>query len=316
MTFVAIALWAALAYTAVSSFRARRGPDAALAGRALALCGVAAIVIAAYLITPYTATGSKPGIPDGAWVNARYVIPAILAAALAATWALRRAGRWRWVAEAVLALAVLDAVRRATDLPGGVVGAPALAFAVLAVGAVYAAVRWAPAIWDYALRHGVRAAVAVAAALFAGFVAGSALEQRFEVKRFEGLSEPYQVVNREAFEDQEIGLIGEGWGAYPLFGPRFENDVRFVGDRVEEMLRGYEDRREFAADVREHDYDLVLVQEIATFDKSIPLRDEKRLRALGYEEIASGPSIVGSAPTRLYAREDSALAGSAEGDGQ
>ena len=308
LTFIAIALWAALAYTAASAFRARRGPERALAGRALALCGVATLVVVSYLITPYTATGSAPDVPDGAWVNARYVVPALLAAALAATWAFRRAGRGRWIAEALVALAVLDAVRRAFDLPGGYAGRPAALVAIFAVALAFAAVRWAPAVLSWARRHRGLALAAAAGAALVALVAGSALEQRFETKRFEGLSDPYQVVNDEAPTGQNIGLVGEGWGAYPLFGPRLGNDVRFVGRREQEMLRGYEDRGEFAADVREHDYDLVLVQEIATFDKSIPLRDEERLRDLGYVEIAAGPSIVNSAPARLYAPEDSPLA--------
>lgn len=308
LTFVAIALWAALAFTAVSAFRARRGPERALAGRSLALCAVAAMVIAAYLITPYTATGSDPGVPNGAWVNARYVVPALLAAALAATWAFARAGRGRWVAEVLLAAAVLDAVRRATDLPGGHAGLPAVAVAIVAVGLAFAAVRWAPAGLALAKRRPGLAAAAGAAAALLALIAGAALEQRFETKRFEGLGEPYRVVDDLAPSGQRIGLVGEGWGAYPLFGPRLGNDVRFVGRREDEMLRGYERRGEFAADVREHDYDLVLVQEIATFDSSIPLRDERRLRDLGYTEIAAGSSIVNSAPARLYARPGSPLA--------
>ena len=142
-------------------------------------------------------------------------MPALLAAALAATWAFRRAGRGRWIAEVVVALAVLDAVRRAFELPGGYAGRPAAVIAILAVAVAFAAVRWAPTGLAWARRHRGLAVAAAAGAAFVALLAGAAFEQRFETKRFEGLSDPYQCGEQRRVRGSDDRPRRRGLGGLP-----------------------------------------------------------------------------------------------------
>ncbi len=308
MTWVAIGLWGLVVATVVLGVRLLRGPQRPLAGRALALAATVALIVGAYVITPYSATGPEPGVPTGAWVNARYVVPALLAAAVAAAWTISRAGRLRAVLEVLLAIAVLDAVRRGADLPDGTVGAPSVVIGIAIVCLALVARRWGGALLGLGRRRPIAAAAVVTLALVAVVVGGAALENRYAERRYAGLSEPYRLVEETAPSGRRIGIVGEGWGAYPLFGPRLGNDVGFVGEREDEMLRGYTSREEFTAAVRDRDYELVLVQEIATLGADLWRRPEYWLQQLGYRRVAEGESLVFGSQIRLYARPGSAAA--------
>ena len=313
MGFVALALWAGVAAAAVAAVRAwRRGTDG-FAPRVVALAAVAALIGLAYIVTPYTAAGPEND-PSGAAVNARYVIPALVAAAPALAWLLGRLrGRVLLAAQAVLALAVLDGLLRAADQPGGEVGrGSVLAAAVM----VAAAIALGPRLRPLADRvRGSRKALVASAAVaaLALLVAGAAIESGFSAKRYVGLNPVVDLVNTQAPAGQRVGLVGEGWVSYPLFGPRLENEVRPVGQRIDGMLRAYPDRESFSRDVRQEGYDLVLVTEIDTLDPERPLRQERWLERLPYVEVAAGSHPI--APTvgvRLYAPKDSDLAEGAE----
>jgi hypothetical protein len=208
------------------------------------------------------------------------------------------------VLEVLLAIATLDAVRRGADV-AGTVGAIPVVVGVAIAGLAFAANRWAPGALALGRRRPTAALAAATAAAVAAVVAGAALENRFAERRYTALSEPYRLLDEAAPSGERIGIVGEGWGVYPLFGPRLGNDVAFVGEREDEMLRGYETRGEFADAVRDRGYDFVMVQEIATFDADLWRRPEYWLQRLGYRRVAEGSSLVFGSPIRLYARPGS-----------
>ena len=250
------------------------------------------------MITPYTAVGPE-GAPTDAWVNARYVVPALLAAAPAIAWALGRLGGVGTLLQALLALAILDAIRRALDLPDGDAG-----LAAFVAAAVVLAVAWG--LWTRrellaAAGVGARAAVAagVAALLAVGLVAFS---DRYFDDRYHGTGEPIAIVE-DAPDGTTVGLLGEGWGIQPLFGERLENDVSYIGPRVDGMLRAYPTGEDLSAAVEGGDYDLIYVQDIDSLDDRRPERQAQVLRDLGWQRIATGtnPSFGPTVTTQLYA---------------
>jgi hypothetical protein len=93
-----------------------------------------------------------------------------------------------------------------------------------------------------------------------------------------------------------------------LFGPELENEVEYIGHRLEGMLKGFTDRLQFAAAIERGAYDLVLVQELGTLDPALPRRQEAWLQRLEFEPIVSGTNPAVGAPMRLYAAPGSLFA--------
>src|SRR5205807_5377026 len=78
-----------------------------------AILSAAAILIGiAYLFTPYSAQLDVNGLPTFAWVDVRYVVPALMLGASCAAWLTDRSGRFRSVLLFVAILAVLEAGHR------------------------------------------------------------------------------------------------------------------------------------------------------------------------------------------------------------
>ena len=185
------------------------------------LAGAAAVAMLAYLVTPTTAFGEE-GRPSGIFfsANLRYVVPAV-ALALALVPAARLPEvlqRWTPVAlAALLAVAQFDgglfpAWPDDHRLAGVLIGVATMAGIVAArrVGA-------APV--------GLAALVAVAA------VGWPAVDGYID-DRYRELERPAVPAYRWAAETTgaRIGLAGF-FQQYPLFGPRLDNHVRYVGHR-------------------------------------------------------------------------------------
>ena len=128
LSFTAVALWAGIASAALLALR--RGEE--LAGRILALAAIAAAIGLVYVATPYTGAGEDA---REAYTNSRYVVPALLCAAPALAWLLARSATLTAVGAGLLGLAVLDALRRATELPLGDLSAGALLAGIALVAA-------------------------------------------------------------------------------------------------------------------------------------------------------------------------------------
>jgi len=309
MGLVAIALWVGIAAAGIAGLRRLRATRDALGGRAFALACCAALIGLAYIVTPYTAAGLEND-PSGAAVNARYVIPALVAGAPACAWLLTQiGGRARIALEALVGLLVLDGLLRASGQPGGEVGrGSVLAAAVIVAAGILLWPRFR-ALWPRITATPRRVVLVAAVTAFTLLVAGAVVESGFSSKRYVGLNPTIDFINTRAPAGNSIGLVGEGWVSYPMYGPRLENEVEPVATRVDEMLRAYSDRREFTEAVSQADYDLILVTEIDTLDPQRPLEQERWLRDLPYVEVAEGGHpIAPSVGVRLYAREGSELA--------
>ena len=298
MSWVAVLLWlclplaGALAWGRRGARRRRDRVPAVLWG-----LGCAAAIGLVYLFIPYTALGA-PGNPYLAAVNARYVVPALLIGAAVGAWVAGRLGRLRPLLEALALLALGDALVRNLDVPLGALAAGALMLAglMLTGWGARALIR----------RHGLRwsgPAAAGATACAAGLLlAGLAVqEERFADTRYEGEAAPARWISAHAPSGKRIGVLGEGFVVQPMFGPRLENEVEYVGPVVDGMLRTYGSRGELAGALEEGDYDLVLLQDSGLIEPGLPQRQERWLRELGYRLVASGrESAAFGQPVRLY----------------
>jgi hypothetical protein len=210
----------------------------------------------AYAVTPYSALGLE-GVPIATGSNARYAVPALLLAAPAAAWLVSRAGAARPWLEALLVLATLDALRRGVGSPAG---DDAAAVALLAAAAIAAA--WlarAPG----AAR--VRRVLIVAVVLGGVAVTGLyAVQTRALDDRYADAPPAVAAALERADAGSKIGVAG-AWPVttlspiLPLFGPRLDNDVDYVGELRDHLLVPYRSRRAFATAVEGAGYDLLLV---------------------------------------------------------
>ena len=229
---------------------ARPGPLRAIAVRTRVTRPVAVVFAATvvlfglYLITPYSAFGPE-GRPVLAQASTRYGLPAVLGAAVLTAWL---AGRVRHgVVEVLLALVVADGLRRGYELP-----LPKVALGLAVAAALGAAVRWWPA-----GRPGV--AVAAAALALGGVAVAVVADRRADTQGY-GQFDPVLAALPEG--GARIGLAGE-WSPdqvappLPAFGPRFGNEVAYVGEFVDGMLRPFKDAARFER--RACGFDLVVV---------------------------------------------------------
>lgn len=291
MGLASVALWGLLAFAGLRAFRhlglhlRERAGWPRGHGRPFAMAVAALLIVIAYAFTPYTASGVKDAPTEG-WVNARYVIPALIVGAPAIAWSLTRIGRARLAVEAFLLLAIAESVLRSLALPLGAVSRAWLLLvgaALLAAGALVAR--------GGRPRVGRRLAVAGAAgALLAAVALGAALERRYAERRYAGLNEPIDLVNSGRVpEGARIGIVGDGFGNYPLFGPRLRNEVQYVGPRERGMLTSYREGPAFRAAVERGGFDYIVVQNIDTVDEGLPEWQEHWLEEAGWRLVAKGP---------------------------
>jgi hypothetical protein len=273
---------AALAVRRLLARNERTGRDVATVA---ALAGAALAIGIAYVFTPYTAQ-TENGVPVKAWVNVRYATPMLLLAVPLAALLTQRAGRWlRPALLALAALFALDAMRRSflgdfadVSLPRFLAGAVAL---VLAAAFVH-------------VRPRRDVAVAAVLGLVLAIVAGYELQQRFLGDRYDSLDPTIAWVNENAPADARIGFAGvwtspEWDPLLAMFGPRFRNEVEYIGPVRRGILNEYSNRLEFEDAVNDGEFDLVVVQERP---KNGPSPEETWLRELGFVTAASSPALV------------------------
>lgn len=113
MGWAAVVLWGALPVAVVVAWLRRDEASGRTAPAVpVAMCVViAAAVGAVYLFIPYTAYGPE-GAPFLAYVNARYVVPALMVAAALGAWATGRLPRAGLALQGLALLALFDALRR------------------------------------------------------------------------------------------------------------------------------------------------------------------------------------------------------------
>jgi hypothetical protein len=257
-----------LAGAGIAALERVRGRAGGPTGLVLAGTVCSALMIAVYTITPYTAGGAR-GQPFLVGADARYVVPALLVAAPIGAWA---AGRVRWGLGAFTGLGLLAVVNGVQLTSEGARSSAYLSGRDWATGvvgvALLAAVAWAfPRVREH-LRASSRARLAaVATAAVAGVVAvgtGHAMQQRFNDDRYLGADPTLDWIAHNAPSGRRIGLAGL-WSEQgispvtPAFGPRFGNDVAYVGKLVEDTLNRYPSRATFAHAVERGDFDYLIV---------------------------------------------------------
>lgn len=250
-------------------------------GPVLAVLAAAAVLALLYAATPYSAFGPE-GRPILAGASARYGLPALLGAAALSAWAAGRLpGRARTAAELVLALAVLDGLRRGfVDLSL----AKALGGTLAVAGAVLAARRLRP--------HPRALAAATAAALLLGLVAVDATRRRANDTGFGRFDPALAWIEANAASGREIGLAGV-WSTEAVspvlaaFGPRLGNEVAYLGAFREGMLRELEDPGDFRRALA--GLDLLVVGRGAPPAQAV--REEAWARAAGWEPVAASPRL-------------------------
>jgi hypothetical protein len=302
LSFTAIGLWASTVIGAVVGWRRRRGAGRGQAGRLLALSSVAIVIALVYLGTPYTAAGPE-GVPFEAFVNSRYVVPGLIAAAPVLAWLIAGAGALKRPLQIVLGLALLDSLRRNIDLPGGEVAVGSLLLAAVLLvlaAAAFMVIRDGAAGLPAGRRRALAVAGAAAGLAIVGIAVGAAQQHRFESGRYAGVGPVVDYVNEQYPAAPRIGIVGDGFYNYPLFGPRLDNRVEYVGHRVREMLQPFEDRRAFTRALKRGNYDAIAWISVDTINPGLPERQAKWLRRAGFRLIERGTDRLLNSDAALY----------------
>jgi len=286
--------WLAAVVAAIGAWRRRdaTGRAGVLAAGAVAV----ALLAGVYAVTPFTAFGlvDRP-VLIGA--NARYLLPALMVAAVLGAAVVPRLDRLRVPFEALALLAALDGVRRAFSEPAGqvlVVGLGAVAAGLVAFGLLRARAR-SPRYWQGAAT-GAAALVALAAVAL-----GHDRQREFNEGRYESIEATTDWISRNAPEGRRVALAGV-WGVdtispvLPAFGPRLGNHVEYLGPTVDGQLREYESRERWAGGVRRGRFDLVLVGR-GGYGEGCPVPgsdtdDDAWARAEGFRPVASSAHLT------------------------
>jgi hypothetical protein len=247
-----------------SSARLRRRPRRSRDNRLLFLAASAVVLAVIYVLTPYTAFGLK-GRPVLAWVNVRYLIPALVLAVPATAAVVGRVGRQlRHVLELAALAATLQGLRQAYDLLATGHTALAAGVAVVLTASVAAWLWRAGAVRAPALTRSPATTTAVAlASAVALLTAGYAVQRRLNRDRYGSADPAYAWIDSHG-AGHKIGLAGS-WDfngispAWPMFGARIGNQVAFVGRLYRGQLTQYRRRSRWLQAVRQGRYDLVLI---------------------------------------------------------
>ena len=253
-------------------------PVAAVLAATLLLAG-------AYLLTPYSAFGPE-GRPLLAGASTRYGLPALLGAAVLTAWAAGRAGRLRLGVEALLALAVLDGLRRGFDLPAGKIAGGMIAAAGIAVAGVLLAER-------------VRASRALAAAvvtslLLGGLVASDAVRRRANQQGYGQFDPAIAWIEHNAPTGQAhrgSRACGHPTASRRSCRPSGRDsaiEVAVAGEFREHFLRPLTQRRAFTA--RLAGFDLLVVGRGAP--PRPQAREEQWARAAGWRPIVASERLA------------------------
>ena len=297
MGWACVVLWAMLVPAAGAAWarlrRSRNEPQL----RAIAWCAlVAAGIGLAYMLTPYTAQGEL-GNPVLAAANSRYVVPALVICAALAAWVTGVAGRGRAAIELLGLVVLVDALRRNPNVSAAALAA-GVAVLIACAGALVLARRAMSGTARPRRTLQGAAVTAAAVVVVAGLYAQS---QRFHDGRYAEAASTDRWVLTHARSGHRVGVAGDGFVVHPMFGPRFGNEVEYVGHTVDGMLRPYERRAGFARALKQGRYDLVLLQDFGYVDPRLPRRQEGWLRDLGFDEVERDRQlVVGPQGVRLY----------------
>ncbi|HEX8646059.1 MAG TPA: hypothetical protein VF715_04110 [Thermoleophilaceae bacterium] len=270
-----VVLLAGITLTAVlGAWRAR--------GRATYMALTAVLLVLAYLVTPQTAFGPE-GAPVFGGVNARYATPALLLGAAAIAAGLARVDRRLWIpAQLLVVVAVVDGARSPLDvyLPK-FLGAAALVAAAAFV------------LWRVRPSRRTLAVGAVTVLVLAA-VAGFAQQKRFDDEGFTGDDPAIDWILSNTGEPHRIGMTGS-WpvDAPPssaLFGPRFENHVRYVGREDRGLMRHHATYADWRRAVRNADLDLLLVGRVP--QPFSPSPEAAWAARAGFPAVATSPRFA------------------------
>ncbi|MDQ2648677.1 MAG: phospholipid carrier-dependent glycosyltransferase [Actinomycetota bacterium] len=234
---VLLLLGAAVVAAVVLAVRRRTDRGTGLVG----LAGVAVLGLS-YMATPYSAVG-LPGDPFIAAANVRYGVPALLCAVGLAGWVTSRLpSRAVLVVEVAALLAFVDALQVGTVLTGRQLVVVLVVAVPLALAAVMAG-GWLDRVTalPIAVRAGAVALLAVLAVVGIG-----RYEDHYNSSRFAGLDPALDWLEQQTEDGATIGIAG-AWTdqgvapIYPAFGDRLQNDVTFIGRRVDGLLAHHPD---------------------------------------------------------------------------
>jgi hypothetical protein len=273
-----------------------RRPQAPLRGFLIAATACAALIAAAYAVTPYTAGGPE-GSPVLVGADSRYVVPALVVASAIAAWA---AGTVSWGPIAFCGLglvAIVDGVGWAArgELSPASIEVKQWVFAVFA-GAVLVAV--GRVLWrerERLLGPWRRPAMGVALVLVAVAVAaGYEIQDRFNSGRYHDADPTIDFLLADGDGGQRVGLAGL-WDdsglapPLPAFGTRFGNEVDYVGPLEREFLGRYESPEEFEAALERGDFDYLVVGRGRPGEPASP--EGRWAQAAGFELVARSPRL-------------------------
>ncbi len=224
----------------------------------VALLGAGAVALAVvYVVTPYTAQGYR-NVPLLIAANTRYGMPALILAAPLLAWSVQRIGAWGLLVEAALLVEIALNLHRYLPVGGARIVGAALIVAILA--ATVASAR-RPRLFRIATAS---AALALAGVLaLAGALALVYHDQRVLARRPYTPQDPaVSYVLARAPAHTRIAVTGE-WirpvPIAPLFGPRMQNEVDYLGPWIGHRLEQYSSAPAFRAALTRGNYPLLAV---------------------------------------------------------
>ena len=270
--------------------------------RPLILAGAiaASLLLLAYLATPYSAGGPE-GFPFLVAADARYAAPALLVAAVLAGGCLGAVG---WLA-AIFAIAApvafLDGARWSL---GAYTDAGGTQSARLGRGrsrpASAVGIGWSPGGLARARPRRPLAVAGVAAGLAIALgVGGYAIQKRFNENRFADADPTTDWIRANAPSGSRIGLaaVWDDVGISPVlpaFGPRYGNEVSYIGEWDDDMLRRFHDRAPFVEALERGGFDLVLIGKGRYEAPLVPEQDWAR--DAGFTTVAESDRLTLLAP--------------------
>ena len=249
---------------------------------ATAVAVAALLIVAAYMVTPYSAFGLA-GHPTLTSFNVRYVMPALLLGAALGARVVGDAGWLRIPLEATALAAIVQGIHDGVHPPAVLV--VACAVVLLGAGLLVWLVR------DRSVPIGALAAIALLIC-----VGGYFLQRRFNDHRYLGIDPTYDYVLTHAGPGTRIALTGSlGFSglspAWPLYGSRLQNQVFYLGPLSGDHRTEYQSNSAWTAALRAGHYGMVLV---ARGKPIVPSAADEAAWAVrdGLTAVASSPRFV------------------------
>lgn len=259
--------------------------------QASALAAAVTLLALVYAVTPYTAQGLA-GQPGNVGANTRYLVPALLLAGPLAAWCAARLPRVRRVIEALLFLAVLEALTRTFDLDRAKLIATVVVVAGVGIAALKTAQQWS----GLAQRQrrltvmGIGLVAVVALAFY-----GRHQQRDYETARQFAFEPVIARLTAPGDEGTRVGVAGV-WDtrglAPPLaaFGDGLKNHVEYVGDFRRGLMQQIYSKQPFLRRLRDSRLELVVL------GLGVPpkpqIREEIWLRSAGWKNIARSDRLA------------------------